>query len=263
MGASPPNRRRPVTFRVVATITVLLFVLALPNVLAAWWPVSMDPAIRHPDAARWHTVVEGTGDAAGVVLLLALIRRPAANPLVPLSFALSAVVACLMVLPFTGPSLLFAVLPVVAVLAAYPYWDGVRILLRSGIRWSRPLLALALGAAALLALPIVDAVSAQLGGVGEMAATNQWATYAEHLTSLVLGAVLAATRLPGWRLVAAVQGLAWSYLGIAAVVLPGHPDSWGAAGGAVAVAAGVTSLGVALRDRPVRIGAARTAAAAA
>ncbi|WP_448626695.1 hypothetical protein [Geodermatophilus sp. URMC 64] len=249
MNTSPtPSTRRLWTFRVVTGLAIALFLLAAPNVLAPWIDVNLQPDVHHPELARWHSAVEGTGDVAGLVLLVLLLRRPAGHPLVVLSFASSALVASALVLPFTGPSLLFALAPVLLVLVTYPHRRlvaGVRRMLRPD-----PVLAgVAVLAAAALAAPVVTALRHQLAGVGEMAATNQWATYAEHLTTLVLGTLLAAGGLPGWRPFAAVTATAWVYLGAVAVALPEQPDSWGIPGGLAAIAAGAVIALVAARGR--------------
>jgi hypothetical protein len=249
MSTSPvPSRRRLRIFSLVVGLAIVVLLLAAPNALAPWLDVNLQPDVHHPELARWHSAVEGTGDVAGLVLLVLLLRRPAGHPLVVLSFATSALVATALVLPFTGPSLLFALAPVVLVLAAYPYWDRVTGL-RRALRPHRALAAVAVLAAAALAAPVATALRLQIAGVGEMAATNQWATYAEHLTTLVVGGLLAATGLPGWRPFAAVTAAAWIYLGAVAVALPDQPDSWGIPGGLAAVAGGAVIALVAARGR--------------
>jgi hypothetical protein len=232
------SRRRLWTFRIVTAVTAALVVFALPNLLAPWLDINLNEAVRHPELERWHSAVEGSGDAAALVALLVLLRRPAANPLIAASLAVSAVVAGVLVLPFSGPSLLFILLPVALVVVSYPYWGLVRGVRRKDVRPLRPLLAVAVLGAAALAAPVATALQRQIAGVGEMAVTNQWATYAEHCTSLALTGLLAGLGLPGWRVLAGILAARCLYLGLAAITLPAQPDSWGVPGGAAALTAG-------------------------
>lgn len=265
----PTSPRRLWTFRIVTALTAALVLFALPNLLAPWFDINLNPAVQHPQLERWHAAVEGSGDAAALVALLVLLRRPAANPLLAVSFALSAAVAAVLVLPFTGPSLLFILLPVALVVGSYPYWGLLRGLRREDVRPVRSLVAVGvLGAAALVA-PVTAALQRQIAGVGEMATTNQWATYAEHCTSLALGALLVSVGLPGWRVMAAILAARCLYLGAVAIALPGQPDSWGRPGGAAAVvAAAVVAHAAITARRPVvsvtrrRLSAAAVGAAA-
>jgi hypothetical protein len=233
-----PGRRRLWTFRIVTAITALLVGFALPNLLAPWFDVNLNPAIHHPELERWHNVVEGTGDASALVVMLALLVRPARNLLVAVSLAMSCLVASVVVLPFTGPSLLFILLPVALVVVTYPQWRLLRGVRRHGLRPVKPLVAVGVLATAALAAPVATALQRQLAGVGEMAATNQWATYAEHVTSLALTGLVASLGLPGWRVLAGTLGVGWLYLGVSAIALPAQPDSWGVAGGVAALVAG-------------------------
>jgi hypothetical protein len=246
-----PSRRRLWTFRILTAITAALIVFALPNLLAPWLDVNLNPAIQHPELERWHDVVEGTGDATALVVLLTLLVRPARNPLLVLSLAVSCLVAAVVVLPFTGPSLMFILLPVALVAASYPYWRLLRGIRPRDLRPPRPLLAVGVLGAAALAAPVATALQHQIAGVGEMAVTNQWATYAEHLTSLALGGLVAGLGLPGWRLLAGTLAARYLYLGIAAIALPAQPDSWGVAGGVAALVAGAV-IAVAVLIAPAR-----------
>jgi len=52
--------------------------------------------------------------------------------------------------------------------------------------------------------------------------------------------VLAASRGPGWRILATLCSAVWLYLGlVACLVLPHHTGSWGRVGGALAILVGV------------------------
>jgi hypothetical protein len=249
MDAPSPSRRRVWTFRIVTGLTIVLLLFALPNVLAPWLDINLDPSIQHPDLARWHKAVEGSGDAAALTLL-ALLLWPRRYPSMVLGMVVSAVVASALVLPFTGPSLLFILAPVLLVIGTYPYWTVVRGM-GSVIRLHRGMLAVAVVGAAALLPQVISSLSAQIAGAPEAVAGNQGATYAEHITSLVLGCFLAATRLPGWRLGTGVLAARLVYLGVVAIVFPDLPDSWGVVGGIAAVAAGaVVGMAVARGSDP-------------
>jgi hypothetical protein len=251
-----PSRRRLWTFRILTGITAALVLLALPNLLAPWLDINLNEGLQHPELERWHAAVEASGDAAAFIALLVLLRRPAGNPMLAVSFAVSALVATLMVLPFTGPLLLAILVPVALVVVSYPYWS-VRGLRRADVRPVRPLLAVSvLGAAALVA-PVTTALQRQIAGVGEMAVTNQWATYAEHCTTLALTALLASLGLPGWRVMAGTLAARCVYLGAVATALPTQPDSWGVPGGAAALVVGVVAAYSAIAARRPSVSGAR------
>jgi hypothetical protein len=252
-----PSRRRLWTFRILTGITAALVLLALPNLLAPWLDINLNEGLQHPELERWHAAVEASGDAAAFIALLFLLRRPAGNPMLAVSFAVSAVVATLMVLPFTGPLLLFILVPVALVVASYPYWPVLRGLRREDVRPVRPLLAVSVLGAAALAAPVATALRLQIAGVGEMAATNQWATYAEHCTTLALTALLASLGLPGWRVMAGTLAARCIYLGAVAVALPTQPDSWGVPGGAAALVVGVVAAYAAITARRPSVSGAR------
>src|SRR4051812_34196830 len=185
MPAPAPSRRRLWTFRIVTGLTIALLLFALPNVLAPWFDINLDPSIHHPELARWHKAVEGSGDAAALTLL-ALLLRPRRYPSMVLSLVLSAVVATVLVLPFSGPSLFFILAPVLLIVATYPY-RPVLLGLGSTVRLHRGLLAVGVVGAVALAPEVVSSLSAQLAGAAEAVAGNRGATYAEHITTLVLG----------------------------------------------------------------------------
>ncbi len=60
---------------------------------------------------------------------------------------------------------------------------------------------------------------------------NVLATNAEHLVLLALAGLLAATRRPGWKVLALAVATTFAYLGLASIHLPDQPYSWGVAGG--------------------------------
>jgi peptidoglycan/LPS O-acetylase OafA/YrhL len=122
----------------------------------------------------------------------------------------------------------------------YPYWRDVRTFPRWWAGVNPVLLALTSLIAGVLVVTATIAYGRQIGGTDPAAQANWWSDYAEHATLLGVAGVLAASRGPGRRLLAALCSFAWLYLGIvAAVVLPGYTGSWGRIGGAIAIAVGL------------------------
>jgi drug/metabolite transporter (DMT)-like permease len=75
---------------------------------------------------------------------------------------------------------------------------------------------------------------------------NVLATNAEHLLLLALAGLLAATRRPGWRVLAGAVTAVYAYIGLASILLPNQPNSWGLIGGVASLAAacayGITAV---------------------
>src|SRR4051812_44820542 len=119
------SSRRVVVFRVLATLTGLLFVLAgVTNARAGWMLVVGADGDAHAELNRWFTTVAGTSDLIGVGCFLVLAWRPTLYLL--FSFvALAVVVAAVINLPFVP---MFAVILAVVSpsLIAYPFWGELR-----------------------------------------------------------------------------------------------------------------------------------------
>ena len=64
---------------------------------------------------------------------------------------------------------------------------------------------------------------------------NALATNAEHMLLLSLAGLLAATCRPGWKVVAFGVTATSAYLGVASILLPDQPNSWGMVGGIAAL----------------------------
>ena len=162
--------------------------------------------------------------------------------------AVAVVVGVLIVAPFVGPSMFFIAIPVALVVAAYP---APRSLLDfSGERpVSHPLLGLTLVATVLLVPNLWHLFSSQLQGAGgELATANQWISSFEHIVLLLLAGVAASTKRPGWRTLGFLTGIAFIYLGIAALTVPAHPGSWGILGGVLALLSGTGYIALTLLE---------------
>jgi hypothetical protein len=224
-----------------------LFRLAAPWASMAWYPQD-DPRELNPELYRWHEAMWGavTGILEGGVLLT-LLWRPRQNPLLIQFMALVVIGAALIVLPFE-PSLLFVIVMVTLVIVSYPALGALLDFSREG-PISRPLLALGLAAALLLVPYIVRLTLWQLQGFGgEQATANAWISDVEHTVFLLLAAILASTKRPGWRILGILTSVVFLYLGVAALALPGYAGSWGITGGILALIGGLLYLIVTMRE---------------
>jgi hypothetical protein len=115
------------------------------------------------------------------------------------------------------------------------------------------MLAVAAVAAAVL-LPIaVQALRSQAALLrGHGSDLNVLATNAEHLMLLALAGLLAATRRPGWKVIAFGVTATYAYLAAASILLPNQPHSWGVAGGVASLlAAAAFGIAATVASRPV------------
>ena len=59
---------------------------------------------------------------------------------------------------------------------------------------------------------------------------------------LVLGGLLSATKRAGWNVLGNIVGIALLYLGVAAIVAPDSPGSWGLVGGIFSMIGGIAYI---------------------
>jgi hypothetical protein len=253
-GPGSPSRRRVITFRVLATLTALLFLGAgLDNALAGWMVISGASGDLHPEANRWFITTAGVADVTVAGSLLALALRPRLSLLFFYCVVAFAVAAAIN-LPFVPEFVVILALTVPA-LVCYPYWAE----LRTATMWCRSprIVPLAVGvlASAVVFTIAVIAIGRQIGGTDAAAQANWWADYAEHVSLLGIAALVASSGRPGWRILAVLAGLAWMYLGFVAVfLLPTHAASWGTSGGLAGLLVGITLTATAAAgERPRRV----------
>jgi hypothetical protein len=241
-------RRSHLAFYALTTIMGLAL-CALGLASASWpWYAPTQPFLgMQVEAHRWH----GAQFAALLAILLGgslltLIWRPRRTPLLAQYLIASSSIMTALFAVFLGPVALTLAAPFAAVAALYP--DRAALFdLNSHERWSRPLGALSLITAALLIQPTYVALSYQiLYPHSEHSEHFHWVAAAALAVALALGGLLAATRGPGWRILAALVGIAYVYLGLAAVAVPAHAGSWGVSGGIVAAVAGALYIALAL-----------------
>ncbi len=258
----PASRLRRVVFSVVGGVVSLAFLASTPNLLAPWRVVNIEN-LADPAHVRWSLALEGVVDLVGIACVIGALARPARSALLVQYVLCAAILALAVIMPF-NPMFVVTGLVLLLVPATYPY-QGQLFSLASHRGPSRALLAVSVAAAAAL-LPIaVHALTVQIAlprGTGSD--FNVLATNAEHLVLLALGGLLAATRRPGWKVLALCVTGAYVYLGLASMLLPDQPNSWGVAGGAMSLlAAGCFGLSTAMAARRVDVHAAESQQVAA
>jgi hypothetical protein len=254
------TRWRTILFVVVAALVALLYGSAIRFLAAPWVPVG-DPGIQTPEIHRWHFALTGGITSMLGLSILALSWRPRRKPLLVQYAAVAAVVGVLLNAPFVGPFMFVVAAPIVLLVAAYPAPRALLDFSREG-PISRPLLILTLVAGVLLAPTLWQLLLWQIQGAGgEHAATNQWIADAEHTVLLLLAGLASSTKRPGWRTLGVLTGVAFLYLGVAALMLPDQAGSWGVIGGILALLAGAGYIAATLLEAhgaaraPVRGGA--------
>jgi hypothetical protein len=86
---------------------------------------------------------------------------------------------------------------------------------------------------------------------GEHAKYQHWTITTTLAISLTVAGLLAATRRPGARWLGVVAGIAYAYLGVAALRVPDHAGSWGTSGGWAALLAGTGYVAFTLGFEPI------------
>ena len=238
---APASRRRRIIFTIVAGGVAVAFLTATPNVLAPWMIVNREN-LPDPAQARWSVALEGVVDLLAVVLIVAALYKPARSALLVQYVLYAAVLAAAVIIPFSGWSFLAVAAVLLLVPLTYPYPREL-FSLRSKSRPSVVLLAVAVIAAGILMPLAIQAIGIQ---ATLPRADSQLAANAEHLLLLALAGLLAATRRPGWRVIASAVTVVYAYLGLASFLLPNQPNSWGTAGGTVSLLAsaafGITAV---------------------
>ena len=202
------------------------------------------------DIHRWH---EGQAGTLMVIIfgasLLALLWRPLSKPLLAQFIILSIVIISLTFATVSGAGFNPIVLAIGAALigilvAAYPRPHDLLMVRRQG-SLSYPLLAITLIAAIFLAPIIARELNYQILGMTahDVHAMNyHWLTSVVLALLLILGGSSAATKRPGWKVLACITGIAFLYLGSLALLLPDYAGSWGTIGGILGILGGLAYL---------------------
>jgi hypothetical protein len=242
---APASRARRILFTVTGGLVALAFLTATANVLAPWTGVNVE-GLTDPGSVRWSLALEGIVDLLAVTCIVMAVMRPTRSALLVQYILLAAPLAAIVIVPFAGPSFLMVAALLLLVPLTYPYPREL-MSLRSKPGPSMSLLAVACATAAVLVPLAVDALRTQVTlPRGSASDFNVLATNGEHLLLLALAGLLAATRRPGWRVLAGAVTAVYAYLGLASILLPNQPNSWGVIGGVASLAAacayGITAV---------------------
>jgi hypothetical protein len=234
--------RHTLLFQAVAgLIAVGLFLVDGVGVLAPWFDMKGYTAPYEPALQRWYDARWGA--CAGILLigsLLALLWRPDARPLLLQFLVLAGAAASAIGLSFDPYAGVLRIAAIALLVGIYPRRELLTHFSQPN-RLSRPLLALSLTSAALLAL---DAWLSMQLAPGGTRAIDRPATEAIVLAAaLALSGLLAATKRPGWQALGLLSGAALIYLGLAAAKLPAQPGAWGGTGAALATLGGWAFVG--------------------
>ena len=200
------------------------------------------------EISRWHFAQGGA--VAGILmgmLLLAVLWRPERKPVLLQMTAvglLNGLINTTLQTRAMGFDPVAWINPgmIALLIATYPAPHALVRFSGEG-RLSRSLLALALLAGLLLLPDIWRNLRWQLMGIGkEQIMRNYWISAILFDCTLVLAGVLTAIKRPGWQVLGMLLGLAYLYLGAAALALPTAQGSWGTGGGMAAIAGGITCI---------------------
>ena len=240
---------RLIIWRSVAALGALLFLIALPGLLALiepWLLITTDHPGYTAEGHRFHEahwgVIHGLLYAG---CLIALLRKPREQPLLVQFFGVAVLIETIGYALVSSPDpMMLAILAIV--IAAYPAPRALVSVSRAG-PVSIPLLGLSVLLAALLLPDVGRLAHLQLAGLGgEHATENHWILTANLEMMLIVGGLLAATRRPGWQALGVIVGLALVYLGVASISLPYYAGSWNLWGGALATVGGWGFIGATL-----------------
>lgn len=262
VGRTTP-RWRLYGFRAIAVIYVLLGLFVLEGVtegLMPWTTIGCPGCVGdyNPEVHRWHGAMHG----AMIAILFsgsmaALLLKPRERPLLLQFFVIGFTILDIGFVSFsyqdfseTKPAaLIFFMIALAIVVAAYPWFSRVRSLARD-VRVSASLLALTVVSGLMLAPQIWQNLNRQIDGTAadEHAASGRWVESVIVMTVLIAAGLLTSTRRPGWTVLGTLLGVAYLYLGVSAITVPDQPGSWGELGGVAALAGGLAYLGLTYRE---------------
>jgi hypothetical protein len=246
------SRRRHIVFFIACGIVALALLPSMLNLLAPWMTVNIE-GLANPAQLRWDLALEGGVDFLVLVCLVITLARPDRPALLVQYVLYATVLAAAVIVPFSPPFLInvavFLLVPL-----TYPYRREL-FSLQSRQGPSVAMFAVAAVAAAVL-LPIaVQPLRTQMTlPRGNGSDLNTLASNAQHLMLLALAGLLAATRRPGWKVIAFGVTVTYTYLAVASLLLPNQPHSWGVAGGVASLlAAAAFGIAATVASRPVSL----------
>lgn len=235
---------RTLLFRIVAGL-ISLFFLAI-SVYALLWPwVIVLPDMPDPELQRWFAAQWGVLGSLffALPLVISILKPNQSKNLMQYWFFGNILVSLFWFL--VGEKTIDSFVIILLILLTYPH-------LRDLFKFEKPLFNrrfAALGAIVVLGfLPrmILDFKNtfALIGGSTEdLMMMDNFTHELNIFLYIILGVTAVAFKLPNWKTLAYIVGVAMTYLGIVAFFIPGHPGSWGWIGGALALLWGVVYLG--------------------
>lgn len=253
--SQPEKRWKTVVFTIFAAIFSLgglFFLESLPEGLLPWATFGCpgcepgDP--NYPlDTSRWFGAQHGA--TVGILFtgsLLTLLWKPWNKLLLLQFYSLGFIIFALVYLFFRlGEipliTLLIFIVPLILLAVFYP-GKGLWHNMFKEADFHRMLLFLTI--IALVALfPISwDHAVLQVKEGDIFSQYGRWAGSMNLSIALVFSSLLASTRKPGWKQLSIIIGIAYLYLGAAAITVPDQPGSWGITGGIVSLIGGIAYL---------------------
>ena len=237
-------RSRVFTFLTVF-LSIALLIAGTFEFIPAW--ILKDPA---DSIHLWH-IAELTAIAillGGV--MFGLVRKSAEKPLLAQFIVMSFIILALGIAPFSIPAL--GLLPLAALLVlTYPKPRALYSFSHQG-RISIALLAITLPLAVILIPIIQQEIHYQIIGMSENDAHAQllhWIGSALLYVLLLLAAILASTKRPGWKRLGIITGLTYCFLGVIGLIVPGYAaGAWSEAGGLFALFFGALYILITLAE---------------
>ncbi|MCR2806357.1 hypothetical protein [Paenibacillus soyae] len=258
-----PKRWKRIGFAVVAVLFTLFgffFLQGATEALEPWLPSDCGAGCEGesfvPDSYRWLAASHGALLAflfGGS--LIALLRRPFEKPML-LHFYMAGHLVFLATFAVTAPKLalmkafVFVMfLITLAVLYAFYHNRSSAVRLEPSAGYSRPLLVLT-AIAAIILLPV--AIHSGIQQWSETEEQFRWGEHAAMLIVLLYGGWLAASRRTGSFALGLIVSITFVYLGASALAVPGHPGSWGIAGGIASIVYGIIHAAAVVHSKRMR-----------
>jgi len=237
-------RSRVFTFLTVF-LSIAFLIAGTFEFIPAW--ILKDPA---DSIHLWH-IAELTAIAillGGV--MFGMVRKSAEKPLLAQFIVMSFIILALGIAPFSIPAL--GLLPLAALLVlTYPKPRALFSFSLQG-RMSIALLAITAPLAVILVPIIQQEIHYQIIGMTENDAHAQllhWIGSALLYVLLLLAAVLASTKRPGWKRLGIITGLTYCFLGVIGLIVPGYAaGAWSEAGGLFALFFGALYILITLAE---------------
>jgi hypothetical protein len=239
------KRRSKVFTFLTVILSIVLLIAGTFEFIPAW--ILKDPA---DSIHLWH-IAELT--AIAILLggiMFGLVRKAEEKPLLAQFIVMSFIILALGIAPFSIPVL--GLLPLAGLLVlTYPKPRALFSFSHQG-RMSIALLVITVPLAVILIPIIQQEIHYQIIGMTENDAHAQllhWIGSALLYVLLLLAAVLASTKRPGWKRLGIITGLTYCFLGVIGLIVPGYAaGAWSEAGGLFALFFGALYILITLAE---------------